>query len=182
MIKFTDFVYDEEQLSHLRYRCEDILLSIKKSDVEKIKLKKINMELLHSKALKNYFRDHPNEREQVVKTINDNSIKVFKPSVGYLPSYLVHENNKDNVVKNAIEESYFANKKKKASNALKIKYEKRQQERKEKRNKHKNEDNDYDIDDENDDEKKTKIKDGDIKDDNEDVNEEANDSQMEVEN
>jgi hypothetical protein len=109
-IKFTDFYCDKEQFSHLRYRCEDILFQCKKSDIQKTKLRKINLELLHSKSMKKYFKDNADEKSQVIQAINKNSIKVFKPSVGYLPSYLVHDKNKDNVVKSAIEETYFISK------------------------------------------------------------------------
>ncbi len=115
-IHFTDFEHDDQQVMHLRYRCEDVYYQIKKADIVKTKLKKINQELLNSKAMKNYFKDNQEERNQVVKTIAENSIRTYKPSVGYLPSYLVHEENKDNVIKSAIEESYFQSKKKKAKN------------------------------------------------------------------
>lgn len=110
-IKFVEYEFDEEQFKHLKYRCEDILNQIKKSDIKKTKLKKICQELLHSKKMKNYFNENPNEKSQIIKTINENSIKRYKPSVGFLPSYLIHDNNKDNVIKSAIEESYFMSKK-----------------------------------------------------------------------
>lgn len=110
-IQFAEFKFDVEQFQHLRYRCEDIYYQIKSSDIKKTKLKKINQELLHSKAMKGYFQAHPDEKQQVIKAINQNSIRVYKPSVGFLPSYLVHEENKNNVVQSAIEESYFAGKK-----------------------------------------------------------------------
>lgn len=126
-ISFADFEHSDEQLMHLRYRCEDVYYQIKKSDINKTKLKKINQELLNSKAMKNYFRDNQEERNQVVKTIAENSIRSYKPSVGYLPSYLVHEENKDNVVKSAIEESYFQSKKKKSKKPDVGKYAKKEE-------------------------------------------------------
>jgi len=64
--------------------------------------------------MQNYFRENPQEKLEVIRTIQENSIKIVKPSVGYLPSYLVHDDHKENVVKSAIEESYFKAKKKNA--------------------------------------------------------------------
>jgi hypothetical protein len=95
------------------YRCEDMFHQIKKTDVQKTKIKKINQELLNSKAMIGYFQDNPDEKERVIRTINENSIKKFRPSVGFLPGYLIHENNKNSVVQSAIEESYFIGKKRK---------------------------------------------------------------------
>lgn len=112
-IKFNNFQYDVEQFKHLKYRCEDIFHQITKSDIKKTKLKKINQELLHSRRLKTYFEAHPDEKDKVIRTINENSIRRYRPSVGYLPSYLVHQENKENVVKTAIEEKYFIGKKRK---------------------------------------------------------------------
>ena len=116
-IIFNNFQYDIEQFKHLKYRCEDIFHQIRKNDIKKTKLKKINQELLHSKRLKSYFDAHPDEKDKVIKTINENSIRKYRPSVGYLPSYLVHEENKENVVKSAIEEKYFIGKKRKSKAA-----------------------------------------------------------------
>ena len=116
-IKFINYSYDEEQFKHLKYRCEDIFHQIRKSDIKKTKLKKINQELLHSKAMKSYFDSNPDEKDRVIKTINENSIKKYRPSVGFLPSYLVHEEQKNNVVQSAIEESYFVGKKRKKQNS-----------------------------------------------------------------
>lgn len=137
-IKFIEYEYDSEQFQHLRYRCEDILFQVKPSDIKKTKLKKINQELLHSKAMKKYFDANPKEKQQVIDTINANSIHNYRPSVGFLPSYLVHESNKNNVVQFAIEESYFTGKKRKKP--------KREYERKKKFN---DEDSDYSEKEEN---------------------------------
>ena len=136
-IKFIDFSFDEEQFKHLKYRCEDILSQIKKSDIKKTKLKKICQEMLHSKKMKNYFDQNPNEKNQVVRTINENSIKRFKPSVGFLPSYLIHDSHKDNVIKSAIDESYFLGKKRAKDDNTKS-------ENKNKKNKKNNDDEDED--------------------------------------
>lgn len=107
-ITFLEYTFDEDQVSHLRYRCEDIYHSINKSDIKKAKIKKLNQELLHSKNMQNYFKSHPEERKNVIKSIEKNSIKSFKPSASYLPSYLIHEenNNSNNAIANAIKQNY----------------------------------------------------------------------------
>jgi hypothetical protein len=104
-IGFEDYKFDQDQVSHLRYRCEDIFFSIKKSDISKAKTKKINQELLNSKNMQDYFKSHPREKEQVIKAINDNSIKRVKPSASYLPSYLIHD-QKHNEISQAISMNY----------------------------------------------------------------------------
>lgn len=106
MINFDDFKYDEDQVAHLRYRCEGSYHGIKKSDIEKSKLKKINQELLQSKKMEAYFKSHPEERKMVLKAISDNSIKSYKPSTSYLPSYLVHDDTKKNMFADAINKEY----------------------------------------------------------------------------
>jgi hypothetical protein len=107
-IGLEEFKFDQDQVSHLRYRSEDIFFSIKKSDIMKAKTKKINQELLHSKNMQDYFKSNPKEREQVIKAINDNSIKRVKPSASYLPSYLIHE-QKSNEISQAISMNYGEN-------------------------------------------------------------------------
>jgi hypothetical protein len=92
-------------VSHLRYRCEDIYFSIKKSDIKKLKIKKINQELLHSKKMEEYFKTHPKEKEQIIRAINENSIQKIKPSASYLPSYLIHD-QKQNEISQAISMNY----------------------------------------------------------------------------
>ena len=101
-ISFEPFKYNDEQLKHLRYRCEDIYHQITKNDIKKTKFKKINQELLHSRKLKTYFEQNKEEKEKVIENINKNSIKKYKPGVEYLPSYLVHQ-EKTSDIKNLIE-------------------------------------------------------------------------------
>lgn len=105
-IKFLPFNYNIEQVSHLRYRCEDIYNGIKKSDIQKAKVKKINQELLQSSKMKSYFENNPQEKQIVLNTIANNSIKNFKPSASYLPSYLIHEESNFNPFANAINKQY----------------------------------------------------------------------------
>jgi hypothetical protein len=102
---FNEFKFDQDQVSHLRYRCEDVYYSINKTDLKKAKTKRINQELLNSKQMEDYFKTHPEEKKQVVKAINDNSIKRIKPSASYLPSYLIHD-DKSNAVSEAISMKY----------------------------------------------------------------------------
>ncbi len=92
-IGFTEFAYDKDQVSHLKYRSEDTFHSITKNDIKKAKTKKINQELLHSKNMQEYFKSHPEEKLKIVKAIDLNSIKGFKPSATFLPSYLIHQEN-----------------------------------------------------------------------------------------
>ena len=103
-INFNEFVFDREQMEHLRYRAEDMLNGIKKSDIKKEKMRKINIELLHSKKMQKFFKENPKERENIVKNIDENTIKSFAPSVSFLPSYLVH--NENNVIADAIKKEY----------------------------------------------------------------------------
>ena len=103
-INFNEFVFDREQMEHLRYRAEDMLNGIKKSDIKKEKMRKINIELLHSKKMQKFFKDNPKERENIIKNIDENTIKSFAPSVSFLPSYLVHSEN--NVIADAIKKEY----------------------------------------------------------------------------
>jgi hypothetical protein len=102
---FNEFKFDQDQVSHLRYRCEDIYYSINKTDLKKAKTKRINQELLNSKQMEEYLKTHPEEKKQIVKAINDNSIKRIKPSASFLPSYLVHD-EKSNAISEAISMKY----------------------------------------------------------------------------
>ena len=106
-INFKEFEFDIQQMEHLRYRCEDMFNGIKKSDIKKEKMRKLNIELLHSKQMKKFFEDNPKEKENVIKTIEENTIKNFAPSVSFLPSYLIHSQN--NIIADAIKKK-FANK------------------------------------------------------------------------
>lgn len=96
-------------MCHLRYRCDDIYHHIGKSDIKKAKLKRVNQELLHSKNMKQYFDSNPNEKNAVISAIQENSIRRFKPSATYLPSYLIHKETQENVIKNVIDATYNDN-------------------------------------------------------------------------
>ena len=103
-INFNEFEFDKEQMEHLRYRAEDMLNGIRKSDIKKEKMRKINIELLHSKKMQKFFKDNPKERENIIRNIEENTIKNFNPSVTFLPSYLIH--NENNVIADAIKKEY----------------------------------------------------------------------------
>ena len=103
-INFNEFVFDREQMEHLRYRAEDILNGIRKSDIKKEKMRKINIELLHSKNMEKFFNENPKEKENIIKTIQENTISNFRPSISFLPSYLIH--NENNVIADAIKKEY----------------------------------------------------------------------------
>ena len=103
-INFNEFEFDKEQMEHLRYRAEDMLNGIRKTDIKKEKMRKINIELLHSKKMQKFFNDNPKERENIIRNIDENTIKNFSPSVTFLPSYLIHSEN--NVIADAIKKEY----------------------------------------------------------------------------
>ena len=103
-INFNEFEFDKEQMEHLRYRAEDMLNGIRKSDIKKEKMRKINIELLHSKKMQKFFNDNPKERENIIRNIDEITIKNFSPSVTFLPSYLIHSEN--NVIADAIKKEY----------------------------------------------------------------------------
>ena len=103
-INFNEFEFDKEQMEHLRYRSEDMLNGIRKSDIKKEKMRKINIELLHSKKMQKFFNDNPKERENIIRNIDENTIKNFSPSVTFLPSYLIHSEN--NAIAEAIKKEY----------------------------------------------------------------------------
>lgn len=109
-IQFEDFKFDEDQVCHLKYRCEDTYHSIHKGDIKKAKIKKINQELLNSKNMQDYFKSNPEEKTKIIKAIQENSIKGFKPSASFLPSYLIHQEIKDgtegNIIEQAINNNY----------------------------------------------------------------------------
>jgi len=101
-ITFQEFEYNKDQVAHLRYRCEDNYHTIKKSDIKKAKTKKINQELLHSKDMEKYFQTHPEERLNIINSIKDNNYYTVKASATYLPSYLIHEDSKENKIEQVI--------------------------------------------------------------------------------
>ena len=103
-INFNEFVFDKEQMEHLRYRAEDMLNGVRKSDIKKEKMRKINIELLHSKKMQKFFKENPKERENIIRNIEENTIKNYSPSVSFLPSYLIHSEN--NVIADAIKKEY----------------------------------------------------------------------------
>ena len=90
-------------MTHLRYRCEDILHTITKNDIKKAKTKKLSQELLYSKKMESYFKSNPEEKNLVIKTIQDCNINTNRPSITYLPNYMIHEESN----KNTIEEVKF---------------------------------------------------------------------------
>ena len=110
-INFNEFVFDKEQMEHLRYRAEDMLNGVRKSDIKKEKMRKINIELLHSKKMQKFFKENPKEKENIIRNIEENTIKNYSPSVSFLPSYLIHSEN--NVIADAIKKEYKDNKKNK---------------------------------------------------------------------
>ena len=116
-INFNEFVFDKEQMEHLRYRAEDMLNGVRKSDIKKEKMRKINIELLHSKKMQKFFKDNPKERENIIRNIEENTIKNYSPSVSFLPSYLIHSEN--NVIADAIKKEYKDNTKKNNKNRRK---------------------------------------------------------------
>lgn len=97
-ISFMEYEYNKEQVAHLRYRCEDNYHTIKKSDIKKAKTKKINQELLHSKDMEKYFENHPEEKLNIINAIKENNYYTIKSSATYLPSYLIHEDSKENKI------------------------------------------------------------------------------------
>jgi hypothetical protein len=103
-INFNEFKFDEDQVSHLKYRCEDIFHSIQNSDIKKAKLRKVNLELLQSKKMADFFQSHPDEKLKIVNSIQENTVKNFKPSSAYLPAYLIHQNQ--NQISKAIQNNY----------------------------------------------------------------------------
>ena len=107
-INFNEFVFDKEQMEHLRYRAEDMLNGIRKNDIKKEKMRKINIELLHSKKMQKFFKENPKERENIIRNIEENTIKNFDPSASFLPSYLIH--NEKNPIADAIKKEYKDNK------------------------------------------------------------------------
>lgn len=100
----NEYVFDKEQMCHLRYRCEDSYYRISKLDIKKEKKRKINVELLHSKKMEEYFNQNPKEKENVIRAIEENRITNITPSSFYLPSYLIHSDS--NVIADAIRSSY----------------------------------------------------------------------------
>ncbi len=97
-ITFQEFEYNKDQVAHLRYRCEDVFHTTKKSDIKKAKTKKINQELLHSKDMEKYFESHPDEKLNIINAIKENNYYTIKASATYLPSYLIHVDSKDNKI------------------------------------------------------------------------------------
>jgi hypothetical protein len=93
-------------MQHLRYRCEDIYHCVRDSDIKKAKTRKINQELLYSKNMQEYFKSHPEEKIKVVKAIEENTIKGIKPSSAFLPNYLIHGDNSNNAIAQAIKHKY----------------------------------------------------------------------------
>jgi hypothetical protein len=101
-ITFQEYDYNKDQVAHLRYRCEDVFHTTKKSDIKKAKTKKINQELLHSKDMEKYFEANPEERLNIISAIKENNYYTIKASATYLPSYLIHQQSKDNKIEQVI--------------------------------------------------------------------------------
>lgn len=103
-LRLKEYLFDKEQMCHLRYRCEDAYYRIGKLDIKKEKRRKINVELLHSKQMEEYFNQNPKEKENVITAIEENRITNVRPSSAYLPSYLIHQDN--NAIADAIRSIY----------------------------------------------------------------------------
>jgi hypothetical protein len=93
-------------MTHLRYRCEDILHTITKNDIKKAKTKKLSQELLYSKNMENYFKSNPEEKSLVIKTIQDCNININRPSCNYLPNYIVHDEKNMSRIEEVINQKY----------------------------------------------------------------------------
>ena len=124
-INFNEFIFDKEQMEHLKYRAEDMLNGVRKNDIQKEKMRKINIELLHSKNMQKFFKENPKERENIIRNINENTIRNYSPSVTYLPSYLIHSEN--NVIADAIKKEYNDNIKNKNNKKRRKKQKKMEQ-------------------------------------------------------
>lgn len=93
-------------MAHLRYRCEDIFHTITKNDIKKAKTKKLSQELLHSKNMEEYFKANPEEKNLVIKTIQDCNININRPSCTYLPNYIVHDEKNMTRIEEVINQKY----------------------------------------------------------------------------
>ena len=54
--------------------------------------------MLYSKNMERYFKSNPEEKILVIKTIQDCNINTNRPSITYLPNYIIHEENKNNAM------------------------------------------------------------------------------------
>ena len=54
--------------------------------------------------MEKFFEKNPNEKLNIIKSIEENTIKNFRPSTSYLPSYLIHK--EQNPIADAIKNVY----------------------------------------------------------------------------
>ena len=52
--------------------------------------------------MEKYFIDNPEEKNLILKSIQANQVNVTRPSASYLPEYLIHEDNRNNVIAQVI--------------------------------------------------------------------------------
>lgn len=58
-----------------RYRVEDIMKSVTRKTVGETRVSEIQREILHSKKLKDYFRENPEEAEVLKKAFRSTSVR-----------------------------------------------------------------------------------------------------------
>ncbi|ESN91607.1 hypothetical protein HELRODRAFT_189737 [Helobdella robusta] len=90
----TEFKFDMEEASGLRYRSETARRSVTKDAIREARRKEIKVEMLNSQKLKTYFEDNPRDL-QVLK--HDKVLHVVKvqPHLKNVPDYLVPQSLKN---------------------------------------------------------------------------------------
>ncbi|PVU94085.1 hypothetical protein BB561_002803 [Smittium simulii] len=82
------YEFDMNQISGLRYRCEDALRAVTKASIKEAKLKEIKREILNSELLKTHFEDKVTDLNYLRhdKTLHPTKIQ---PHLKNIPSYLL---------------------------------------------------------------------------------------------
>ncbi|PVZ99657.1 hypothetical protein BB558_004308 [Smittium angustum] len=82
------YEFDMNQISGLKYRCEDALRAVTKALIREAQIKEMKRELLNSKVLKTHFEDKPTDLEFLRhdKTLHPTKIQ---PHLKNIPNYLM---------------------------------------------------------------------------------------------
>lgn len=99
-LQIKDFGLQLKAIEQFRYRCEDVLLSIKASHVKKARAAVVRREIIASTKLKQHFKENPREKE-ILKAVHSKAALPNTLNQGQglrsIPNYLVSQQIAGNV-------------------------------------------------------------------------------------
>lgn len=104
-VQFAELPVKRHILSNFEYRCTDALKSVTPKAIKNEKARELKRQILHSKKLKNYFEEHPQEKEILSKDMNKGKAPDYRfAELRNIPDYLMPN---ESLIANPIEEVIY---------------------------------------------------------------------------